>query len=171
MSSKEKLDNSSIATLDVAASIRRSWYEKARVWIQEYNTEVRKPMTVDVPVDALAGLYEAYMQTYEASFSVLSEKLHNPNAEEALTLANEIEAGEICKGLAYEDQGVVVDALRFYGGASAPSATRPSIDQWPDLDTAKADFTFGQLWVLGSQFADLLSDSQRQVKELLEKGL
>jgi hypothetical protein len=34
---------------------------------------------------------------------------------------------------------------------------RPSIDQWPDLDTAKRDYTFGELWILGSQYADLLN--------------
>lgn len=34
---------------------------------------------------------------------------------------------------------------------------KPNIDPWPDLPTAERDFTFGQLWVLGSQYADLLN--------------
>jgi hypothetical protein len=35
-------------------------------------------------------------------------------------------------------------------------AAKPNIDPWPDLPTAERDFTFGQLWVLGSMYADLL---------------
>ncbi len=33
---------------------------------------------------------------------------------------------------------------------------RPNVDPWPNLPTAERDYTFGQLWVLGSQYADLL---------------
>lgn len=60
------------------------------------------------------------------------------------------------------------------GQVTAPAT--PNISPWPDLDTAKADFTFAELWVLGSQYADLhaarseigRNPTKEQLRECLE---
>lgn len=54
--------------IDMDASYRRAWYDKARVWLGEYDKEVRRPLMIDVAVDELATLYRAYIQTYETSY-------------------------------------------------------------------------------------------------------
>lgn len=54
------------------------------------------------------------------------------------------------------------------------SSTKPNIDPWPDLPTAERDFRFGQLWVLGSQYADLLEAARIETKALrhdMERGM
>lgn len=47
---------------------------------------------------------------------------------------------------------------------------KPKIDPWPDLPTAERDFTFGQLWVLGSQYADLLNAAWNAGKTPAHRG-
>lgn len=54
--------------IDMDAARRRAWYDKARVWLGEYDQEVRKPLLVNVVVDELATLYRSYIHCYESSY-------------------------------------------------------------------------------------------------------